>query len=184
MDPLSMIAGEVDEFKMFELMTKLLKPLKQVREETQAAICIIHHHTKNDQGKQGGGAMYGSVAFWAWEEAAIHLSLAGQTRVVAQRFSKHDQLTPITIDMGDTQARWDPQLTEGAAGSFEDLMRSMDSGTIEEIMNFTGLGKDACSRRLKMLGDEGKVWKETLPTGGRGRPAYLYRWTKTGDVEG
>jgi hypothetical protein len=179
LDPLSMIAGDVDEFKLFELMSGLLKPLKMLRQETGTAICIVHHHTK-DATKTGGAGMYGSVAFWAWEEAALHLSTEGLTRVRAERFSKHDMLHPITIELGDVNERWDPQMVQNRPGALEDLLQSSEGGvTIDELCSISGLGRDAVQRHLRTYEQQGHIMKESGGgTGKGGRPAYRYRWVR------
>lgn len=181
-DPLSMVAGDVDEFKMFELMSGLLKPLKQIRSLTQASVCLVHHHTKNDT-KSGAAGMYGSVAFWAWEEAALHLQTTGPTRVMAERFSKHAFLSPISIEMGDTEERWDPKLVTNKTSGVEDLLQSTETGmTVDELSSIAGIGRDAATRYVRRLEREGKVIKEQgAPGGGKGRPAQVYRWVRVND---
>lgn len=174
LDPLMMIAGgNFDEFKAFEFMNKVLKPLKRVRARTRCAIVLVHHHLK---ASTTGGArdMYGSVALWAWEEAALHLQLPGTTgKVIADRFSKHALLPPLTIDIGDVSEAWAPTVAMGASSgvSLLDLLSTSEAGaTAEELEVTTGISKAAVTRQLKALESQGKVVRAgSVPSGGRPR---------------
>lgn len=175
MDPLMMMAEGVDEFKAFEMMGSVFKPLKQLRSRTGCAICIVHHHVKSDAG--GAKSMYGSVALWAWEEAALHLSISGPGRIVAERFSKNALLPPLTIEIGNVDDSWHPQLSTGVGGQdMLDLMTQFEGGaTAEEMAEVAGMGKESVARQLQVLFDEGKLerGKDTRP--GRGRKGWRYR---------
>lgn len=175
MDPLMMMAEGVDEFKAFEMMSGVFKPLKQLRARTQAAICIVHHHTKSDTG--GAKSMYGSVALWAWEEAALHLSISGPGRIVAERFSKNALLPPLTIEIGNVDDGWHPRLTTGVGGQdLIDLMSQFEGGaSVSELAGHAGMGEAAIERQVKQLLEEGKLdrVKDTRP--GQGRKAWMYR---------
>lgn len=161
LDPLMMIAGAgFDEFKAFDFMEKVLKPLKRLRARTGSAISIVHHHTKGDQ-SGGAKGMYGSVALWAWEEAALHLSIETPGKVIAERFSKHSLLAPLGIEIGDVSERWAPSVVAGEAtrSSLLDLIASMDEGmTIEELMAYTGLTRPVMYEQLKELTNQKKIF--------------------------
>lgn len=176
LDPLFMVAEGFDEFKAFEVMAAL-KPLKRLRARTGVSIVVVHHHTKSSD-KGGAAAMYGSVALWAWEEAAMHLSVVGLGKVVAERFSKHALLSPVTIEVHDTDAGWTPTVRSGSGGgdNLVDLLSTMESGgTIDEIAQIAGLGRDAVQRHLNRLEEEGKITKEKDQSPGPGRKKLLYR---------
>ena len=179
LDPLMMMAEGVDEFKAFEFMSQVLKPLKRLRARTQASIAVVHHHTKASE-KSGGAAMYGSVALWAWEESALHLSVPSPGKVTAERFSKHANLSPITIEMGDTDAKWDPNVLQGVASSTDllDLISMYEGGiTLDEVMQATSLSRDAATRQLKRLEESGKLKRKQAPAkpGQRGRRPQIWR---------
>lgn len=179
LDPLMMMTtGGVDEFKAFEMMSEVFKPLKRLRARTQAAICVVHHHIKASS--QGGARdMYGSVALWAWEEAALHLSVTGVGRITAERFSKHALLTPVTIEMGDMDHSWHPIVTEGADDlGLLDLMSQFSGGaTTVELAKKMGVGQDKVSRMLEALEEKGKVEKGKSSDPGPGRKRTM--WTLT-----
>lgn len=177
MDPLFMMAEGLDEFKAFEMMAGVLKPLKRLRARTGVALCLVHHHTKNSQA-QDARAMYGSVALWAWEEAALHINVASPGRIVVDRFSKHSKLMPLTVTVGDTSAGWNPDVHEGIVSNVEmlDYLGQFPEGvTVEEAAATTGLTKDTATRELKKLESEGKVTRRPGPaTGKRGRRPTLW----------
>lgn len=186
MDPLMMIAEAVDEFKAFEMMSSVFKPLKRLRAQTGAAIALVHHHVKN-AGSEGARAMYGSVALWAWEEAALHLQVTGPGRVVAERFSKHSQLKPLTIDVGDTSAGWAPNVTIGVVATRDliDLVAQFQDGmSTDELAAQAGMGRDRALRELKELEQQGKVESRSGPKkpGERGRRPQV--WVVKGGTGG
>lgn len=177
LDPLMMIAGEgFDEFKAFDFMQKVLKPLKKLRAHTKAAIVLVHHHLKAST--QGGARdMYGSVALWAWEESALHLQLPAPGRITAERFSKHSLLKPLTIEVGDVSEMWSPIVSVGAnATGLLDLLGTMEGGaTVEELMEIMGSGRDAITRQLKQAEQQGVVNQEgNRPGQGKGRRATVW----------
>lgn len=177
LDPLMMIAGGgFDEFKAFEFMEKVLKPLKRVRARTGAAIVLVHHHLKGST-DAGAKSMYGSVALWAWEEAALHLQISGVGKITAERFSKHSLLPPITIEIGDVGEVWSPTISTGASTELYDVLRMFEGGaTVDELIGHTSLTRDVVTRQLKSLEGQGKVEKAGTeqPSGG-GRPRQKWK---------
>jgi hypothetical protein len=176
LDPLMMIAGSgFDEFRAFEFMEKVLKPLKRLRAHTKAAITLVHHHLK---GSTQGGArdMYGSVALWAWDESAMHLQLGSPGKVTMERFSKHSLLKPLTIEIGDVSEEWEPIVTMGAnAAGVLDLLSAMEGGaTVAELSNITGTNRDVITRQLKSAEKAGEVTQITQRHEGKGRPATVW----------
>jgi hypothetical protein len=174
LDPLMMMGGSVDEFKAFEMMDQMLKPLKRLRARTGSAIVIVHHHTKN-AGQHAARDMYGSVALWAWEEAALHLEVMGVGRVVAERFSKHELRVPITVEIGEIKDKWAPRVIMGGTKDLYDALMQYDKGaTVEELMNYTNLGRDAVKRQLQEQLKSGRAEK-TKRHRGSGAPVDVWR---------
>lgn len=177
LDPLMMIAGGgFDEFKAFEFMDKVLKPLKRLRARTQASIVLVHHHIKGST-DSGAKSMYGSVALWAWEEAALHLQLTGTGRVVAERFSKHSLLGPLTIEIGDVSEEWAPTLQQGTSLPLLEVLKTFEAGaTIEELAGHMNIGRDSVSRQLHELLEKKTVRKQgRVRVSEGGRPKDLWR---------
>lgn len=176
LDPLMMIAGAgFDEFKAFDFMEKVLKPLKRLRAHTKTAITLVHHHLK---GSTQGGArdMYGSVALWAWEESAMHLQVPSPGKVTMERFSKHSLLKPLTIEIGDVSEAWSPVVTVGAnASGLTDLLSTMEGGaTIEELVETMGASRDSITRQLKAGEGSGIYTKLGKRQVGPGRPSDVW----------
>lgn len=89
-DPLMMVAGEIDENRSQEMTTKLFKPLKQLADKHNVSMMIVHHMKKGENGKfvRGGQLMLGSVANHAWSENSLYIRLS-KGGVIVERESKH-----------------------------------------------------------------------------------------------
>lgn len=92
-DPLMMVAGEIDENRSQEMTTRIFRPLKQLCEKHGTSIILVHHMKKGEQtiGKavtRGGQMMLGSTANHAWAEDSMYLRRV-RGDVVVERESKH-----------------------------------------------------------------------------------------------
>jgi hypothetical protein len=94
-DTLGTTAGEVDTDRAQELMTKILRPMREISHQTHTAICVVHHNRKGsgNGGERGGARMLGSVALHAWVDDAIYLhsreqKAGGVTKLRVERESK------------------------------------------------------------------------------------------------
>jgi hypothetical protein len=178
LDPLMMIAGgSFDEFKAFDFMEKVLKPLKRVRHRTGAAIVLVHHHIK---GSASGGArdMYGSVALWAWEEAALHLQVTGVGTVTAERFSKHALLPPIQLDIGDVADSWHPSMgsVDSSANALLDVLRTMENGaTSKDLAMAVNSNPAAVRQQMTAMLKKDLVVVDGQRQHGPGRPQTVWR---------
>jgi hypothetical protein len=75
LDPLVvMLPPGVDEYKGSEI-SAVLQSVKMWREEFGCAVAIVHHWNKgkNEAGERFAEHMYGSFAFHAWLESALHV---------------------------------------------------------------------------------------------------------------
>jgi hypothetical protein len=75
LDPLVVMLGGVDEYRATQV-SDLLQTVKFWREEFGCAITVVHHWNKGkgDDNERGGQHMYGSFAFHAWLESALHVA--------------------------------------------------------------------------------------------------------------
>jgi hypothetical protein len=94
-DTLGTTAGDVDTDRAQDLMTKILRPMRQISHDTGAAICVVHHNRKGSgtNGERGGSRMLGSVALHAWVDDAMYLhsrevKAGGVTHLRVERESK------------------------------------------------------------------------------------------------
>lgn len=119
-DTLSTTAGEVDTDKAIELMTKILRPMRQIAIKHKVAICIIHHNRKQSAGGRAGNDMLGSVALHAWVDCALYARAREDASNIIQldRESKEDQAMSIRFAVPHmfrdyktgNQQLWDPEL--------------------------------------------------------------------------
>lgn len=75
LDPLIVMLGSgVDEYRANEVST-VLQSVKMWREEFGCSVVIVHHWNKgkNEEGTRLAEHMYGSFAFHAWLESALHV---------------------------------------------------------------------------------------------------------------
>jgi hypothetical protein len=75
LDPLIVLLPEgVDEYKGAQV-SQVLQAIKMWREEFGCAVAIVHHwnKAKTDVGERFAEHMYGSFAFHAWLESALHV---------------------------------------------------------------------------------------------------------------
>lgn len=74
-DTLMMVAGDVEENKAQQMVTKIYRPLKTLTDKHGVSLQVIHHMKKGDgNGQRGGQLMLGSVANHAWSEDSLYLS--------------------------------------------------------------------------------------------------------------
>lgn len=90
MDPLMMIAGEVEENRAQQMTEKVFKPIKQLARKHGCAIQIVHHMRKSDPNKpqRGGQLMLGSVANHAWAEDSLYLRTGRGGDLIVEAESK------------------------------------------------------------------------------------------------
>lgn len=110
-DPLMMVAGDVDENRSQEMTTKIFKPLKTFAETHGVAVLVVHHMRKGEsEGKRGGQMMLGSVANHAWSEDSLYIwQSRGQT--IVERESKHSSGGSFKIT-GLRSRDWNPGVTD------------------------------------------------------------------------
>lgn len=74
LDPLIVMLGNVDENRATEV-SALLQVVKMWREEFRCSVVIVHHWNKGgvEEGERFAQHMYGSFAFHAWLESALHV---------------------------------------------------------------------------------------------------------------
>lgn len=111
LDPLMMMAGDIDENRAQEMTTKIYRPLKQLAEKHKVAICLVHHMRKfnNDGGVRGGQLMLGSVANHAWSEDSLYVRLS-RGELIVERESKNTTSGGFKI-VHIRNKKWEPVVT-------------------------------------------------------------------------
>lgn len=116
-DPLMMVAGDVEENRSQEMTEKIFKPAKQLSRKHEVAFCFVHHMRKGDPAKpqRGGQLMLGSVANHAWAEDSLYLKLARGGDVIVERESKNTTSGTFRIT-GLRNKKWTPGVTDDQTG--------------------------------------------------------------------
>lgn len=95
LDPLIVLLPQgVDEYKGVEV-SAVLQTIKMWREEFGCAVAIVHHWNKgkNESGDRFAEHMYGSFAFHAWLESALHVM-----PVIPEGDDEEKQITSVVVE--------------------------------------------------------------------------------------
>jgi len=95
LDPLIVLLPQgVDEYKGVEV-SAVLQTIKMWREEFGCAVVIVHHWNKGKQenGERFAEHMYGSFAFHAWLESALHVM-----PVIPEDDTDEKQITSVVVE--------------------------------------------------------------------------------------
>lgn len=108
-DTMMRSAGDVDENKSLELMTKLLGPLTTLSRRHSLNIIVVHHFKKasKDGSARGGQRMLGSQAFHAWAEDSLYLTTDGHDLVVEAE-SKSTESSTHRFSFNGPRGTWSP----------------------------------------------------------------------------
>jgi hypothetical protein len=186
LDPLMMIAGDVDENRAQEMTEKIYRPLKVLAEKHQCAIQVVHHMRKgrdNDNGTRGGQKMLGSVANHAWSENSLYFTHGRLGVMLVETESKHAQSIRFEIrnlrkKSPTGQLTWEPEvnvLTEeehgranaGKSGNGATGNRSrkrnpagrVGQGTRKMVARRLGMSPDATQAEVRQRWeDQGGTW--------------------------
>jgi hypothetical protein len=153
-DPLMMVAGEVEENRAQDMTTKIFKPLKQLAEQYKASIMVVHHMRKGDpkQPQRGGQLMLGSVANHAWSEDSLYLKTARGGNILVERESKNTTSGTFTIS-GLRNRDWTPAVIddrlEGDENEADDSQGSAGSTSNARSGASRGASKPAAGKRSR-----------------------------------
>lgn len=112
-DTMGTTAGGVDTDRAQELMSKILRPMRTIADQTQCAMGFVHHNKKGTESQnRGGSRMLGSVALHAWVDDALYVHTrekmaGGRSKIRVERESKSgiDQRWIVEVpQMGVTDA--------------------------------------------------------------------------------
>lgn len=189
LDPLVVMLGDVDEYRASEV-SMLLQTVKFWREEFGCSVAVVHHHNKGQksEGERGGQHMYGSFAFHAWLESAIHVTPVIEdseskidTVIIEREFkaapSGRSQKVRFDIDSVDAY-KYEPILEGsmvevGHAGTLLDLVNNNPSGmTSKDLIESTGFSRSNVIENMGRLVKAGKVKRQK--GGGRGVPTVYF----------
>lgn len=110
-DTMMRSAGDVDENKSLELMTKLLGPLTHLARRHSLNIMVIHHFKKAGNSStppgRGGQRMLGSQAFHAWAEDSMYITTDGADLVLEVE-SKSAESSTHRFSFNGPRNMWTP----------------------------------------------------------------------------
>jgi len=111
LDPLMMMAGDVEETRAQQMTEKVFKPLKQLARKHKMALIVVHHLRKNDPkyAQRGGQLMLGSMANHAWAEDSLYLKRGKRGEIWVERESKSSTSPGFKI-VNLNNTRWEPQV--------------------------------------------------------------------------
>lgn len=110
MDPLMMMAGEVEENRAQEMTEKIFKPLKQLARKHACAMIVVHHMKKGDPRggpQRGGQLLLGSVANHAWAEDSLYIRIGRGGDLIVEQESKSAAVSGFKIGAIRNQ-KWEP----------------------------------------------------------------------------
>lgn len=190
LDPLVVMLGAVDEFRASEVSV-LLQTIKFWREEFGCSIAVVHHWNKGQgtDGERGGQHMYGSFAFHAWLESALHVSPVIEdaeskidTVIIEREFkaapSGRALKAQFNIDSVD-QYKYEVVLESsttvetGHAGTLLDIVNNHPEGvTSKDLIEETGFSRSNVIENMGKLVRSNKVRRQK--GGGRGVPTIYF----------
>lgn len=117
LDPLMMMAGDVEENRAYEMTNKIYRPLLQLARKHHLAVIVVHHMRKQgegDKGKRGGQLMLGSVANHAWSQNSLYVLHGQYNTLMMETESKFAQGERYAIKNLKSRSRgkdtWEPQV--------------------------------------------------------------------------
>lgn len=182
LDPLIVMLGDVDENRG-TAVSNILQKVKMWREEFGCSVAIVHHwnKTKSEDGDRGGQHMYGSFAFHAWLESALHVTPIVEdntekidTVIVEREFKAAPSGRALKVRFNIDSAEkytYEPLLeasTESPmAQKLLDLIAQTPGISLPELVAQTGHARPRVSENLAALVRHDKV--DIAKGGGRGK---------------
>ena len=183
LDPLIVMLGQVDEHRATEIAS-ILQEVKMWREDFGCNVVVVHHwnKTKTEDGDRGGAHMYGSFAFHAWLESALHLepkidpeSSKVDTVILEREFKaapgSRSQTLRFDIDTVDKYTyeviHASSQVSSLAQKLLDILAENGGEMTTGELVTMSGYSRSKVVDELGKLRRMEKV--NVTPGGGRGK---------------
>lgn len=180
-DTMMRSAGDVDENKSLELMTKLLGPLTVLSRRHNLNIIVIHHFKKasKDGSTRGGQRMLGSQAFHAWAEDSIYISADGHDLLIDTE-SKSAESSTHRFSFTGPRGTWSPVHQDNLLNTVQPVdldfhgvtnpsthlpldrvlaaLTTVTLGTHQEIATLAGLRYTETKKALIALRSQGKAF--------------------------
>lgn len=148
MDPLMMMAGEVEENKAQAMTEHVFKPLKQLARKHNCAIMVVHHMKKGDPRtpQRGGQLLLGSVANHAWSEDSLYFRLGRGGDVICEQESKSAPVPGFKISHIRNK-KWEPIVSVNKMEMDDNDLRDGHEGDHDDVTQ--PYGTDGPSRKAR-----------------------------------
>lgn len=157
-DTLMTVAGAIDENRSQEMMTKFLKPLKQIARKHNTAIILVHHLNKGGNGK-GGKRLLGSVANHAWSDNSLYLEYSPSHAIaldVESKFIRPQEFILHGVRSGNASVSATPATTT-IGESIVRAIRDQGGATTYQIESATEHTRGALKESLRDLKHDGSI---------------------------
>lgn len=128
-DPLMMTAGDVEENRAQEMVTKIFRPLKELARKHHCAIQLVHHLRKggitNGNVERGGQLLLGSVANHAWAEDSMFLRRDKAGGIIVEQESKYAPVPGFRVSHLRNK-EWEPIVTVHKSEVDDEYIRVVD----------------------------------------------------------
>lgn len=191
-DTLTTTAGEIDTDRAQDLMGKMLKPLKQIAQKHNTAICIVHHNRKGDGTQRAGQDMLGSVALHAWVDCALYARSKEGREILIDRESKQTTDLRFTMSVPHMEEKpwlpdaerqlWEPIITEKGDDVGIPQETKKDRSHTPDGAPRSGAGK-ALAAKMKVFGNRWITLDEFEVVFGSGMGGQLSAAIANGFVE-
>lgn len=167
MDPLMMMAGDVEENKAQAMTDKVFRPLKLLARKYNVCIQVVHHMKKGDPRtpQRGGQLLLGSVANHAWSEDSMYFRLGRGGDVICEQESKNAPVPGFKISHIRNR-KWEPVVTTNKMELDDNDLRDGHDGStpggheyVDEPLGTDGPSRRAGGRRSAGAPREGKALK-------------------------
>lgn len=165
-DPFFRMSQGFDEYKATEAMSTVLNPLSRIRYQYNCAMAVVHHSSKHSVSSRGGERIYGSMAFHAWSESSMYLSIGknGDT-AIEREFKSAPSSKTLVVNFGNLDETYNPNVElTGNRVERINLLSSLNNdfpagASSAELAEKTGQSLRTTQHRLKKMVDEGSVEK-------------------------
>jgi len=165
-DPFFRMTQGFDEYKATEAMGTVLSPLSRIRYQYNCAIAIVHHSSKHSASARGGERIYGSMAFHAWSESSMYLSIGkdGDT-AIEREFKSAPSSKTLVVNFGNLDDIYTPEVE--LTGNKVERMNLINTlvnipagASSVDLAEKTGQSLRTTQHRLRKLVEEGTVEKK------------------------
>jgi hypothetical protein len=160
LDPLMMMAGDVEENRAHAMTSQIYKPLLLLARKHHLALLVVHHMRKVSEektaGARGGQLMLGSVANHAWSQNSLYVTHGRYNSLMMETESK--------FAPGERYQIKNLRSRRGGKDTWEPHVELANPGDERGAQTAKGRGKGTVSKKAQGSRKDGEK------AGARGRP--------------